>query len=96
MKKLILLPLLFLSLSVASMEFDKTPFEKDANITEDLTENQVNGFAMIIRLNGYKCDSISSAYYFVFSDKYNINCNQLRYSYDIKDHGGRPVVTVID
>ena len=49
---------------------------------------------MIIRLNGYRCDTVDSIRPFLLSYGLTVHCNQFRYKYEIEDRGGRMVVTV--
>jgi len=50
----------------------------------------------LVKLNGYRCDSISAAIEYVFSsaDGLTLTCNHYKYSYDITDRGGRWEVKV--
>ena len=50
--------------------------------------------AAMVRLYGYRCDSISSAREWLLSYGYTLNCNGFRYEYELRDKGGNWVVTV--
>lgn len=54
----------------------------------------LDALASMIRLYGWRCDSISAARFLVFSRGYKIVCNRYAYEYLIKDRGGRWVVTL--
>ena len=43
---------------------------------------------ILVKLEGYRCDSISSLTPMTFSPGYTLNCNGYRYTYDLKDVGG--------
>ncbi len=73
--------------------------EPDAVIGEDMQkfdnlQEVLNAFALMIRLRGWKCDSISAARRFVFSRGFTVICNDYAYEYEIKDRGGNLVVTL--
>lgn len=89
MKKLFLiLSLMFSSWSNA------TPFDSNY-ITSDLVSDKLAvAAANIIKIYGYRCDSISSARPMYFSHGYVIQCNSFRYEYEIRGRGGRWVVTI--
>ena len=50
--------------------------------------------AMLVRASGFRCDSISGADKFIFSSGMTLHCNNYNYSYDVRDRGGRWVVSV--
>jgi hypothetical protein len=52
-----------------------------------------SGLVALIRLNGYKCDTLTKWHPMRFSRGYEVYCD-LYYSYDVEDKGGRWVVTV--
>lgn len=54
----------------------------------------LNALATMIRLKGWRCDSISVARKFVFSRGFTVICNRFAYEYEVKDRGGRWVVTL--
>jgi hypothetical protein len=59
-----------------------------------VTDRQADSLAEIVRQSNYRCDSISAATHWVFSEGFTLHCNDLRYEYDISDKGGHWVVTV--
>lgn len=61
-------------------------------VYQSLTEEQAQAAARIVRLNGYSCNSISKFKPLIMSRGYHIICNGWRYSYEIRDVGGRFVV----
>ena len=63
--------------------------KKLANLQEVL-----NAFALKIRLNGWRCDSISVAQKFIFSRGFTVICNDYAYEYEIRDRGGQWVATL--
>lgn len=50
--------------------------------------------AKLVKIYGYRCDSISSFMQSPWSGDFTLRCNNYRYKYIIKDKGGRYVVTV--
>ena len=79
-------------ISVSAIEI-----ESDAIISDSFREFRdtygvLETLAKLIRLYGWKCDSISAASTFFFSAGFNVTCNQFRYSYEISDKGGIWVV----
>ena len=54
----------------------------------------LNALANMIRLNGWRCDSISAARTMLFSRGYAVSCNGYAYSYEIEDRGGQWVVSL--
>lgn len=54
----------------------------------------LNALARMIRLKGWRCDSISVARKFLFSRGFTVICNRFAYEYEVKDRGGRWVVTL--
>lgn len=69
----------------------RSPVEEPGAATEDLTQVQVEALVLRVRLAGYRCDSVSSAFPSLFSaaPKYRLTCNHNRYVYSIEDRGGR-------
>lgn len=71
--------------------------EPDASIgpAELMTPARLSQMVTIVRSNGYRCDSISSAGESgIFDLGLRLRCNRWRYSYDMHDRGGHWVVTV--
>ncbi len=65
--------------------------EPKAVIYRTLRENQqflANATASLIRLNGWRCDSISSMHPLLIGHGYKVGCNFYRYKYKIEDRGG--------
>ena len=50
----------------------------------------------LVEAYGYKCSSISFINKWVFSRGFTIQCNHHAYEYEVKDKGGRCVVTYVD
>ena len=70
--------------------------EKDAMVSETVSHRQIWGMVEMVKLQGYRCDSVSSASMFFFGGGYTLKCNRYRYEYEIEDHGGKWIVRVID
>lgn len=66
--------------------------ESSDAIYRTLSESQAQDAANLVRLHGYSCRSISKFKPLIMSNGYHIICNGWRYSYEIKDVGGRYVV----
>lgn len=47
----------------------------------------------VIRLSGYKCDTIDSIQSLMNQNGYHVFCNNFAYHYEVKDVGGMWVVT---
>jgi len=60
----------------------------------DVTDEQADELAALVRASGYKCDSISGVQKWVWSYGFTLVCNSLRYSYEIADKGGNWAITV--
>jgi hypothetical protein len=58
------------------------------------SEKQADALAELVRVNTYRCDSITTATRWVWSEGWTIKCNNLRYAYDVEDKGGHWTVTV--
>jgi hypothetical protein len=61
--------------------------------TAELGEQIKSGLVALVRLNGYKCDTLTKWRPMRFSRGYEVYCD-LYYSYDVEDKNGRWVVTV--
>jgi hypothetical protein len=72
------------------------PVEKDAVIYDDFKGNTklMNALATMVRLNDYRCDSISALRPYITVKGFKLVCNNFDYSYDIEDKGGHWVVKV--
>jgi len=74
------------------------PLEEGALYTNDWTHSHAQTLAdsasALIRVSGYRCDSVSSIQRWVFSEGFSVVCNDFRYKYEIEDRGGRWTVTL--
>lgn len=72
------------------------PIEKDALLYKDGIEDikLINQLVSTVRLNGFKCDSVSAARPQFFSVGFVLTCNEFLYEYDITDKGGHWIVIV--
>lgn len=68
--------------------------EKDALIDDKLNEDQVKVVIAFIRLNDYKCDSVSSMAQTRDEKTIRVNCNNYKYKYYINDEGGKWVISL--
>lgn len=68
--------------------------EKDALIDDQLNEDQVKVVIAFIRLNDYKCDSVSSMAQTRDEKTIRVNCNNYKYKYYINDEGGKWVISL--
>ncbi len=57
-------------------------------------QKMLNTSANLIRLNGWRCDSISAFTHFMFSRGFRLTCNGFSYRYEIQDRGGQWTVTL--
>ena len=78
------------------IESDAIISDKFSNMGKAKLEEVARATAGLIRVQGWRCDSISHLSEMVFSRGYNVACNRSRYSYDIVDRGGIPTVTIDD
>jgi hypothetical protein len=73
------------------------PIEADAhfsNLGGKWTVDRVNALVELIRMDTYKCDSLSSVRSLMTSRGYEVTCNSYSYDYLIEDKGGHIRVTV--
>ncbi|WP_424948037.1 hypothetical protein [Candidatus Spongiihabitans sp.] len=82
---------LFISFNVYAQN---TPIERDAIFTEGFDRSVIDTLVTLVRLHGYRCDSVSAARPFVFSRGFSITCNGFAYEYEIEDKGGTWTVTL--
>ncbi len=70
--------------------------ESGALVSDHVTSNPtlINNSVTLIQKNGYRCDSVSSIMEMTFSAGLDVSCNGYRYSYEIKDVGGKWQVSV--
>ncbi len=86
---------------------EATKTTKKQAITHPLLESEVNlpkgveehpevipQMVKLIRLTGYKCDSISAIREMMLSRGFAVVCNNFNYEYEIEDKGGNWVVTL--
>lgn len=74
------------------------PIENNADIQESFTKNNYANLSDVvaaIKLRGNSCDTVSSARVSVIDGAWSIQCNSLRYEYEIKDVGGKIEMMVI-
>jgi hypothetical protein len=72
------------------------PLEPDAVIFDNIKGNNdiLNAMVNLVRLNDFRCDTISSAKAWLMSKGFTLKCNRFSYSYEIADKGGHWIVTV--
>jgi uncharacterized protein YxeA len=70
--------------------------EKEAVINSKIDEDILSQLILAVLVNGYKCDTVSSAIPYIRGGGYTMHCNNYQYEYEIEDKGGNIVVTVLD
>lgn len=72
------------------------PLEPDAVIFDNIKGNNdaLNAMVNLVRLNDFRCDTISSAKAWLMSKGFTLKCNRFSYTYEIADKGGHWIVTV--
>ncbi len=72
------------------------PLESDAIVYEKFKSDSrlLNLLVRLVKANNLRCDSISAVSPYALSPGFNLSCNQFRYSYEIEDEGGHPIVKV--
>ncbi|MBD3842202.1 MAG: zinc-ribbon domain-containing protein [Campylobacterales bacterium] len=68
--------------------------DRNADIHKDISEPELTTLIAFVNMNGYKCDTVSFAMPFPSKHQYSLTCNNYRYSYEIEDIGGNPVIVV--
>lgn len=68
--------------------------EPEAVINSKIDEEILSQLILAVLVNGYKCDTVSSAIPYIRGGGYTIQCNNYQYKYEIEDKGGNIVVTV--
>ncbi|UYI49664.1 zinc ribbon domain-containing protein [Vibrio natriegens] len=70
--------------------------ESGVNLPEGVEEHPevIPQMVRLIKLTGYKCDSISAIREMMLSRGFTVVCNNFYYEYDIEDKGGNWVVTL--
>lgn len=67
--------------------------EPDATISDfENPRAVITELVGLVRAYGYRCDSVSHARPLFFKPGFEIQCNNLRYQYQVVDKGGRWVV----
>ncbi|WP_421833991.1 hypothetical protein ACT4YX_09545 [Acinetobacter baumannii] len=79
-----------------SQRFGKIQYkvEKEAVINSKIDEDILSQLILAVLVNGYKCDTVSSAIPYIRGGGYTMQCNNYQYEYEIEDKGGNIVVTV--
>ncbi|MCY3928644.1 MAG: LysM domain-containing protein [Acidobacteria bacterium] len=74
----------------------RSPIEEpNALIDDEMSDVVVESLVALVRLRGYRCDSVSGAVPSIFrAGKFTLNCNQFRYTYVVEDRGGHWIVRV--
>jgi len=86
---------IFLAVSIlVSAPTMATTIERGAQFGSGVTHNQAKAAAEIVKIYGYRCDSVSAFMTFALSHGFRLTCNGNRYAYELKDVGGRWRVTV--
>lgn len=79
-----------------SQRFGKIQYkvEKEAVINSKIDEGILSQLILAVLVNGYKCDSVSSAIPYIRGGGYTMQCNNYQYKYEIEDKGGSIMVEV--
>ncbi|EPR9359600.1 hypothetical protein RBI11_11110 [Acinetobacter baumannii] len=79
-----------------SQRFGKIQYkvEKEAVINSKIDEGILSQLILAVLVNGYKCDSVSSAIPYIRGGGYTMQCNNYQYKYEIEDKGGSIIVEV--
>ncbi|HCQ9885696.1 TPA: hypothetical protein OMQ51_001802 [Acinetobacter baumannii] len=68
--------------------------EPEAVINSKIDEDILSQLILAVLVNGYKCDTVSSAIPYIRGGGYTMQCNNYHYEYEIEDKGGNIVVSV--
>jgi len=68
--------------------------EPEAVINSEINEDILSQLILAVLVNGYKCDTVSSAIPYIRGGGYTMTCNNFRYEYEVEDKGGNIVVNV--
>ncbi|MDN8361017.1 hypothetical protein QZK58_16985 [Acinetobacter baumannii] len=68
--------------------------EPEAVINSKIDEDILSQLILAVLVNGYKCDTVSSAIPYIRGGGYTMQCNNYQYEYEIEDKGGNIVVNV--
>jgi hypothetical protein len=82
------------AIQAGAADIPTTTREPQAVISDRVTTKQVDAMAEMVRVHGYKCDSISGARPWIMGHGFTLHCNSFRYEYEIQDKGGQWKVTV--
>jgi hypothetical protein len=65
------------------------PIEKDAVLSDHAADtlSLIDRAMMVVKANGYRCDSVSAFHPYVFSIGVELVCNRFAYTYDFEDKG---------
>jgi hypothetical protein len=88
MKKLLLATLLISAPAMA------VQLESNVFLGKGIEPRQAVAAAKFVQLHGYRCDSIRSFSQLQMSHGFRLACNGARYTYELRDVGGRWQVTV--
>ncbi|MEO4078830.1 hypothetical protein ACMGSW_17520 [Acinetobacter baumannii] len=79
-----------------SQRFGKIQYkvEKEAVINSKIDEGILSQLILAVLVNGYKCDTVSSAIPYIRGGGYTMQCNNYQYKYEIEDKGGSIMVEV--
>ena len=74
----------------------QVPIEPDAVLIDHSADtiHDINELVRLVRTDDYRCDSVSSFRPLIFSQGFQLGCNNFAYTYDIQDKGGHWIVTV--
>lgn len=72
--------------------------EPDAVLSDGITDAETLAglYSIAIQAYGFRCDTVSSMTRQFFSQKWDVSCNRLKYSYVVYDRGGAWVVEYDD
>jgi hypothetical protein len=55
---------------------------------------EIDAVANVVRMSGYRCDSVSAMWPYITAYGYHFSCNHSRYKYDVEDKGGNWIAKV--
>ncbi|MDX8521128.1 hypothetical protein [Mesorhizobium dulcispinae] len=70
------------------------PIEPDAVISDQISRSILEPAVNMVRLHGWRCDSISALRPFLMSRGFAVVCNGFNYTYNFEDKGGNWIVSV--
>ena len=68
--------------------------EQGAVISDSVSDKQIEAAVWLVKREGYRCDSVYSGRPMLFESGFVLHCNGARYSYEIRDKGGKPEIAV--